>query len=178
MFASLPIGSAVVVQHKDRGLWTHGTIVGTGDHNHHDCAYTIQLTTNDRQIMHNRQHIKPTAVTADTYIQHNVTKQSHTRMDPLADILNNINKNLVACTSAYNNNNINSSAQCIQQTNNTHKGKAMDNKEQNSIVASNGHRQGVINVPKDKGISLQDREVIKTRYGQIVKKNPDRLLYI
>ena len=48
VFASLPIGPAVVVQHEDRGSWTHGTIVGTSDHNHHDCAYTIQLTTNGR----------------------------------------------------------------------------------------------------------------------------------
>ena len=52
----------------------------------------------------------------------------------------------------------------------------MDNKEQSSIVASNNHRQGVIYVLKDKGIGLKDSEVIKTRYGQIVKKL-DRLLY-
>ena len=84
-------------------------------------------------------------------------------MDPLADILNNINSNPPACASVHNNNNINSSAWCNQQTNNTQKGKAMDNKEQSSIVASNGHRKGFINIPKDKGISLQDSEVIKTR---------------
>ena len=46
VFAFLPIGSAV--QHEDRGPWTHGTIIGTGDHNHHDCTYTIQFTTNGR----------------------------------------------------------------------------------------------------------------------------------
>ena len=33
VFAPLPIGSAIVVQHEDRGPWTHGTIVGTTDHN-------------------------------------------------------------------------------------------------------------------------------------------------
>ena len=48
VFTSIPIGSAVVVQREDGGLWTHGTIVGTGDHNHHDRAYTIQLATNGR----------------------------------------------------------------------------------------------------------------------------------
>ena len=48
IFASIPIGSAVTVQQKDGGAWTHGTIVGIGDHNHHDRAYTIKLTTNDR----------------------------------------------------------------------------------------------------------------------------------
>ena len=36
VFASIPIGSAVVVQWKDGGLWTHGIIVGRGDHNHHN----------------------------------------------------------------------------------------------------------------------------------------------
>ena len=36
VFASIPIGSTVVVQQDDSGLWTHGTIVGKGDHNHHD----------------------------------------------------------------------------------------------------------------------------------------------
>ena len=77
-------------------------------------------------------------------------------MDPLVDTLNNINNNPVACASAYNNNNISSIVQCNQQTNNTLKGKAMDNKEQSSIVAGNSHRQGAINVPKDKGTSLQD----------------------
>ena len=48
VFASLPIGSAVAVQCEDGGPWTHGTIVNTSDHNHHDHAYTIQLTTNGR----------------------------------------------------------------------------------------------------------------------------------
>ena len=97
-------------------------------------------------------------------------------MDPLADILNNINNNPAACASTHNNNII-SSAQCNQQTNNTQKRKAMDNKEQSGIVAGNDHRQGAINVPKDKGTSLQDNEVIKTRSRWVVKK-PDRLLYI
>ena len=54
VFASIPIGSAVVVQQEDGGPWNHGTIVGTDDHNHHDGAYTIQLTTNSRRIMYNR----------------------------------------------------------------------------------------------------------------------------
>ena len=32
--------------------WTHGTVVGMGDHNHHDQAYTIQLTTNMAEESH------------------------------------------------------------------------------------------------------------------------------
>ena len=45
VFASIPMGSAVVVQQEDGRPWTHGTIVGTGDHNHHDRSYMIHLTT-------------------------------------------------------------------------------------------------------------------------------------
>ena len=78
VFASLPIGSSVVVQQEDGRLWTHGTVVGTGDHNHHDRAYTIQLTTNGRQIACNRQHIKPTSVTADIYLKYHTTKHLNT----------------------------------------------------------------------------------------------------
>ena len=54
IFASIPIGSAVVVQWEDGRPWTYGTIVGTGDHNHHNHSYTIQLTTNGRRITCNR----------------------------------------------------------------------------------------------------------------------------
>ena len=77
IFASIPIGSAVAVQQEDGGLWTHGTIVGTGDHNHHDWSYTVQLTTNGRRISQKRWHIKPTSVTADAYIQYQATKHTN-----------------------------------------------------------------------------------------------------
>ena len=36
VFASIPIGSAVVVQQEDSRPWTHGMIGNMGDHNHHD----------------------------------------------------------------------------------------------------------------------------------------------
>ena len=96
IFPCISIGSAVVVQQEDGRLWTHRTVVGTGDHNHHDKSYMIQLTTNGRCITCNRCHIKPTTVMADTYIQYHSTKQQNARADPLADILNNITKNPVA----------------------------------------------------------------------------------
>ena len=112
---------------------------------------------------------------ADTYLQYHAIEQSHTRMDPLADILNNINNNPVAYANAYTNNNNNSSAQCSQQTNNTQKGKAMNNKEQSCVVVSNDHRQEAINISKDREKMSQDCGVIKTRTRQLVKK-PDRLV--
>ena len=172
VFASLPIGSAVVVQWEDGGPWTHGTVVSTGDHNHHNQAYTIQLTTSGKQIICNRQHIKPTSVRADAYLQYHAAKQSCTRTDPLADILNNINNNPAAYTKAYIDNNDSHSAQCNQQTNNTQKGKAIDKKEQSSVIA----RQETIKVPKDKRTISQDSKVFKTRSRQIVRKL-DRLVY-
>ena len=95
-FSCIPIGSAVVVQPEDSGPWTHGTVVGIGNHTHHEMSYTIQLTTNGRCITCNRHHIKPSAVTADTYIQYQSTKQHGTKADPLAELLNNINKHPAA----------------------------------------------------------------------------------
>ena len=92
IFLCIPIGSAVEVQQEDSRPWTHGTIVGTGDLNHHDKSYMIQLTANGRCITHNRCHIKPTTVTADAYIQYHSTKQQNAREDPFTDILNNLTK--------------------------------------------------------------------------------------
>ena len=71
VFGCIPTGSAVAVQQEDDRLWTHGTVVRAGNHNHHDRSYTIQLTTNGRCITCNRCHIKPTTITADKYLQCN-----------------------------------------------------------------------------------------------------------
>ena len=54
VFACIPIGSAVAVQQDNGRPWTHGMVVGTGNHNHHDRSYTIQLTTNGKCITCNR----------------------------------------------------------------------------------------------------------------------------
>ena len=68
VFVSIPIGSTVAVQWEDGGLWTHGTIVGRGDHNHHNWSYNIQVTMMGRIITCNRHHIKLTSITAEDYI--------------------------------------------------------------------------------------------------------------
>ena len=77
VFASIPIGSTVAVQQEDGRPWTHGTIVGKGDYNHHNWSYTIQITTTGRRITHNRQHVRLTPITADDYIQYQATKQTN-----------------------------------------------------------------------------------------------------
>ena len=88
VFASIPIGSTVAVQWEDGGSWTHGTIVGMGDHNHHSRSYKIQVTTTGRIITCNRQHIKPTPITAEDYMCYQARK--HTKTDPLDAILDHI----------------------------------------------------------------------------------------
>ena len=43
-YVSIPIGSTVVVQQENQGPWTHGTMEGKGDQNHHDRSYHICIT--------------------------------------------------------------------------------------------------------------------------------------
>ena len=141
IFSCIPIGSAVAVQQEDGGPWTHGTVVGIGKCNHHERFYTIQLTTNGRHITCNRHHIKPTAVTADTYIQYQSTKQHGTRADPLAEMLNNIAKH----PAAYVTRQITSDS---EQSNTKQKEEAKDN-EHCSVEANNTTKQPCTQAVKD-----------------------------
>ena len=93
VFASIPIGLTVVVQWEPRGLWTHGTIIGKGNHNHHNWSYNIQVTKMGRIITCNRQHIKLTSITADEYIHHQAKKHTNRQTDPLDAILDHIKNN-------------------------------------------------------------------------------------
>ena len=43
-YVSIPIGSTVAVQWEEGGSWTHGTIEGKGNQNHHDRSYHIHIT--------------------------------------------------------------------------------------------------------------------------------------
>ena len=74
---SLPIGSTVAVQHEDGGPWTHGMTEGTGDHNHHGRSYHTCITKTGRLVTGNRQHIIPTQISAEQYL--NEQLQKHTR---------------------------------------------------------------------------------------------------
>ena len=101
-------------------------IVGTGDQNHHDRSYTIQLTTNGRCITCNRQYIKPTTITVETYLQYKSTKQGCTRTDPLVDILNNINKTTTANVNMHTHSSNNQSGHYEQQLSHNQEGEAND----------------------------------------------------
>ena len=82
-------------------------IVGKGDHNHHNHSYNIKVTTAGRIITHNRQHIKPTSITADEYIHHQAKKHTNRQTDPLDAILDHIENSPQSYSNknTHNNNN-------------------------------------------------------------------------
>ena len=147
-----------------RRWWTmdYGTVVGIGNHNHHNKSYTIQLTTSSRCITHKRHHIKPTAVTVDTYIQYHSTKQQNTRTDPLAEILNNIIKNPAAYVTRQTTND-------SEQSNTKQKEEAKDS-EHCSMEASNITKQLCTQAAKDNRTIIKYGDTIRTRSGHISKK--------
>ena len=142
------------------------TVVGIGDHNHYGKPYTIQLTTNGRCITCNRHHIKPTAETADTYIQYQSTKQHSTRADPLAEILYNITKNPAAYVTRQTTND-------SEQSNTKQKEEAKDN-EHCSMKASNTTKQPCTQAVKDNRTIIKYGDTIRTR-SEHISKNTDRL---
>ena len=91
IFVSIPIGSTVLVHQEDGGPWTHVTIIGKGYHNHHNRSYKIQVTNTGRIITCNRQHIKPTPITAEDYMHYQASK--HAKTYPLNAILDHIQRN-------------------------------------------------------------------------------------
>ena len=139
-------------------------IVGTDNHSHHERSYTIQLTTNGRCITQNRQHIKPTAVTADTYLQHQPIKHSNIKTDPLVEILNAINKNATAYTIRQTTNINNKDGQCDEQINNKNQQQEAKDKEQCTKRADISHKEGAA-VLQDNKTVLQSSEVQKTKLG-------------
>ena len=96
VFASIAIGSTIAVQQEDGGLWTHRTIVGKGDHNHHNISYIIQISTTGRRITSNRQHIRLTLITTDNYICYQPTKHANRQTNPLDGVLEHFKNNPIS----------------------------------------------------------------------------------
>ena len=67
IYASIPIGSTVAVQCKDRGPWIHGTVESKGNHNHSGRAYTIGMTKIGQMVTRNSKHVMPTQLTTEQY---------------------------------------------------------------------------------------------------------------
>ena len=141
-----------------------------GDHNHHDRSYVIQLTTNGRCISRNRWHIRPTTVTADKYLQHQSNKQSNIKTDPLAEMLNNINRNPAIYGTRQVRNINNTCEQYNEQTTNKIVQEEA-NIEQYNKKADSSQERGTSGTHNRKA-SLQENEVNRMRSGRIVRK-PD-----
>ena len=67
-YVSFPLGSTVVVQQEGGGLWTHGTMVGRGYHNHNNRSYIIYITKTGHVITRNSKHIKVIPIMAEQYL--------------------------------------------------------------------------------------------------------------
>ena len=63
-YDSFSVVSTVVVQWEDGGLWTHGTVVGRGDHNHGNRSYLIRISKTGCVVTRNSKHTKATPITA------------------------------------------------------------------------------------------------------------------
>ena len=51
-------------------------VVDKGDDNHHNRSYKIQVTKTGRTIKCNRQHIKPTPITAENFLCNQLSKHT------------------------------------------------------------------------------------------------------
>ena len=83
-YDSFSIGCTVVVQWEKSELWTYGTVVGRGDHNHSNRSYMIRITKNGWEVRRNSKHVKATPITAKQYLGDQLTKY---KTDPLDEIL-------------------------------------------------------------------------------------------
>ena len=113
-------------------------------------------------------------MTADKYLQHQSNKQSNIKTDPLAEILNNINRNpaIYGTREVWNINNT-----CEQYNEQTTNKIAQQeaNIEQYNKKPDSGNERGTSG-SHDRKTSLQENEVNRTKSGCIVRK-PDRLTY-
>ena len=72
-FWSIPIGSHCSGQWEEEGPWTHSSIEGKGNQNHHDRSYHICSTKTGRLVTQNRQQVKPTQISAEQYLWDQLT---------------------------------------------------------------------------------------------------------
>ena len=167
VFASIPIWSTVAVQWENGGPWTHWTIVGKGDHDHHDWSYIIQVTTTGRRITCNRQHIRPISISEDEYICYQATKHANRQTIPFDALLEHINSNPMS----YSNRNIQSN---ISNTHNTH--DKQQPKKWQARKKAGTHKNNNKKTGEDNNKIQQGENCIKTRHGRTIR-NPDRLSY-
>ena len=90
--------------------------------------------------MHHTQQTvhKPTTITAETYLPY--AKQSNTRTDPLADILNNIKKTTTANINMYTHSSNKQKGHYEQQSSHNQEEEANDEEHKKTVI-KNEHRQ-------------------------------------
>ena len=73
-----------MAQSEDGGSWTHGTVVGRGDHNHNDRSYTMRVTQKMGHIItRNIKQIKTMSITAEHYLRDQCTKHTENPLDKI-----------------------------------------------------------------------------------------------
>ena len=77
------IESTVPLQWDDGGLWTHGTVVGRGDHYQNNRSYTIIVTKTGCFITRNSKHFKTTPITVEQYLRDESTQHTGHPLDKI-----------------------------------------------------------------------------------------------
>ena len=77
---------------------SHGTIEVKGNHNHHNRLYKICITKTGKIVECNRQHLKPTLISAEHCLHDQLHK--HIKTDPLETFLHKLRNNHLHTTSA------------------------------------------------------------------------------
>ena len=161
-YASIQIGTVVMVQQDDGWPWTHGTGVG-GQHNHNSRSYTIHVTKTGQLITRKSKHII-TLITAEQYLWDQLNK--NIRSDTVEDTLNNLkNKQyniMYTCNKPVNkipagNDNSDTQQANMQQDNS-------DSSSQERIAVNNEQKDNINEMP------------LWRIYGIVIRK-PDRLTY-
>ena len=112
-------------------------ISSNGDHNHCNRSYKICITKTGRIVTCNRQHIKPTPITAEHYLCDKLHKLIKT--DPLENILAQLEKqpstyNIINNTdNGQNSHNKTHGYTTVHDEQNNHQKRGEENSEQKSL---------------------------------------------
>ena len=83
-YASFSLGSTVGIQWEDGGLWSHGRVIGRGNHDCGNRLFMIGITKASWRVTRNSKHIKTTPITAEQYLRAQLSK---CKTDPMDEIL-------------------------------------------------------------------------------------------
>ena len=115
-------------------------------------------------------------MTADAYIKHQSYKQCNLSTDPLADILNSIDKNPGANNDKQVLNSVVEEEQSIGQIVNNPNQQVAE-KIEHSIKGTGIYKKEGTDELKGNIPTIHEGEISRTRSGHIIRK-PDRLTYI